>query len=73
MTFPERFVFQWGSTPSTTVELSFYDHSEGTLVIVKETGFPHTKEGRQRYLDNATGWGEALTLMKFYSEHGLRY
>jgi uncharacterized protein YndB with AHSA1/START domain len=69
---PVRFVFQWGSTP-TTVELDFKPHREGTIVRVREYGFRNTPAGLKSLVDNATGWGEALTLLKFYVEHGIRY
>jgi uncharacterized protein YndB with AHSA1/START domain len=73
---PERFVFQWSpDSPSyaTTVELNFQPAAEGTIVRIREHGYQDTPSGRQALLGCASGWGEALTLMKFYVEHGLRY
>jgi uncharacterized protein YndB with AHSA1/START domain len=70
---PERFVFKWWEDHYTTVEIDFQELEEGTVVIVKEYGYADTPEGHRRCLECATGWGEALTLLKFYSEHGLRY
>lgn len=70
---PERFVFQWWEDNPTTVEIDFDEVTEGTIVRLKESGYVDTPEGRKRYLDCATGWGEALTLLKFYVEYGIRY
>lgn len=70
---PERFVFKWWDDYYTTVELDFEEVEEGTKVTVREYGYQNTKEGRRRCLECATGWGEALTLVKFYVEHNLRY
>ena len=70
---PERFVFKWWEDHFTTVEMDFEKSEEGTIVTVKEYGYKDTEEGRSRCLECATGWGEALTLLKFYVEHGLRY
>lgn len=74
--FPERLVFQWRpDDPSylTTVELDFEEHEDGTVVRVCEYGFQDTPEGRHAMMVCANGWGEALTLLKFWVEHGVRY
>ncbi|MFX0206756.1 MAG: hypothetical protein ACFFDT_12285 [Candidatus Hodarchaeota archaeon] len=55
------------------IPIDFQEIEEGTVVCVKEYGYADTVEGHHRCLECATGWGEALTLLKFYSEHGLRY
>lgn len=74
---PERFVFQWypdgAASFATTVEIDFETRGNDTVIRLRESGFPDTQAGRRRLLDNATGWGEALTLWKFYIEHGIRY
>ena len=70
---PERFVFQWWEDHLTTVEMDFTEVDEGTIVTLKEHGYQDTEEGHKRCLECATGWGEALTLLKFYVEHGIRY
>jgi uncharacterized protein YndB with AHSA1/START domain len=36
-------------------------------------GYPDTPEGWEQHMSCSTGWGEALTLLKYYVEHGLRY
>jgi uncharacterized protein YndB with AHSA1/START domain len=73
---PERFVFQWhpdGKAYATTVEIDFEPSDEGTVVRLTERGYRDTPSGRKAILNCATGWGEALTLLKFYVEHGLAY
>ena len=70
---PERLVFKWWSDHYTTVEMDFQTVSEGTVVLLIEQGYADTKEGRHRCLECAVGWGEALTLLKFFVEYGIRY
>jgi uncharacterized protein YndB with AHSA1/START domain len=73
---PNRFVFQWhpgGPSYATKVEVDFEPAAEGTIVRLREHGYPDTPEGHRACLDCAAGWGEALVLLKFYVEHGLRY
>ena len=43
------------------------------MVRLYEHGYPGTQEGMAGFVNCATGWGEALTLLEFYVEHGLRY
>jgi len=72
----ERFVFQWyPDNPSypTTVEVDFRPTAGGTIIRLREHGFQDTSSGRKALIDCAAGWGEALTLLKFYVEHGFRY
>ncbi|MEW6211523.1 MAG: SRPBCC domain-containing protein [Acidobacteriota bacterium] len=73
---PERFVFQWrvdSDSYNTTVEITFKQVEEGTVVHLIESGYEDSPTGLKDLLARATGWGEALTLMKFYVEHGVRY
>ena len=72
---PERFVFEWHGQgePATTVELTFEEREDGTVVRLRERGYLDTPAGRRGLMNCSTGWGEALTLLKFYVEHGLRY
>ena len=70
---PEKFVFQWWEDHYTTVEILFEEVEDGTLLSLKEYGYEDSKEGYRRLLDCAVGWGEALTLLKFYVEYGITY
>ncbi len=75
-TRPERFVFQWKAdnpSYSTTIEMDFEEVEEGTVVRLREHGYQDTPSGRAAMLECAAGWGEALTLMKYYVEHGVTY
>jgi uncharacterized protein YndB with AHSA1/START domain len=71
-----RFVFQWEPDSSdyfTTVEITFEAIDEGTIIRLREYGYEDTASGLRAMLDCSAGWGEALTLWKFYIEHGVRY
>jgi len=73
---PRRFVFQWrpeDESYATTVEVDFTPTEEGTVVRLREYGYRDTLTSQRCQLDCAAGWGEALTLLKFYVEHGHRY
>jgi uncharacterized protein YndB with AHSA1/START domain len=72
---PERLVFRWhpgGPAYATTVTLTLEHADGGTVVRVAERGFPDTAAGLSTLIGNATGWGEALTLLKLQLEHGVR-
>lgn len=65
---PERFVYQWGEPGlESTVEIVLEEREGGTLLRLREYGF-HKIES---LVENAGGWGEALTLVKFWVEHGI--
>ena len=65
---PERFVYEWGEPGSeSTVEIVLEPREGGTLVRLREYGFRKI----QSVIENAGGWGEALTLWKFRVEHGI--
>jgi uncharacterized protein YndB with AHSA1/START domain len=71
---PHRFAFQWGSEgKATTVSFDLSEQYGGTVVSLVEEGYKNTPEGRAMSLECAAGWGEALTLLKFYMEHGIVY
>ena len=73
---PRRFFFQWhpdNPKYATTVEIRFEAVRDGTVVHLREYGYEDTPEGRRAMLWCATGWGEALILMKIYLEHEIRY
>ncbi|MFD0587319.1 SRPBCC domain-containing protein [Paenibacillus sp. GCM10027627] len=69
-----RFVYQWtpGDT-TTTISFVLTKIGEGTLVSVEESGYKGTAADLKAFADCAVGWGEALTLLKFYLEHGVTY
>ena len=72
----KKFVFQWhpdNNEYATTVTIEFKEVKGGTNVYLQEDGFKDTFDGLKAMMECATGWGEALTLMKYYVEHGLRY
>lgn len=65
---PERFVYEWGEAgQTTTVELTFQAVEGGTIVRVRERGFVKLESA----LGNSAGWGEALTLARFWVEQRL--
>lgn len=71
---PRRLVFQWtpgGST--TTIAFNLQPLGPGTRLSVSESGHKLTQKDVDALVDCATGWGEALTLLKFYLEHGVIY
>jgi uncharacterized protein YndB with AHSA1/START domain len=74
---PERYLkFMWNyglEGGPTTVEVFFSLKNHGTLVEIKESGYPQTQSGWEVFVECATGWGEALTLLKIYCEHGITY
>jgi uncharacterized protein YndB with AHSA1/START domain len=71
---PERLVFGWQERiGGTTVEIDFVEHDGGTVVRLVEHGYADTPEGWKQHMSCPTGWGEALTLLKMYVEHGIRY
>lgn len=73
---PRRFVFQWHPDSEayfTTVEIDFEPVEGGTVIRLREHGYHDTPGGLRAMLECAAGWGEALTLWKFYVEHGVGY
>ena len=71
---PDTFVFQWYAHVRwgpTTVELSFEGETGGTVVRVRESGYDNAQDALGVLIDCATGWGEALTLLKLYVERGV--
>ena len=73
---PGLFEFEWypvGREHPTTITFKLTAQGDATVVAVTESGYPNTPEGRAMILECATGWGEAVTLLKFYLEHGVTY
>jgi len=75
---PERFMFQWDSDDpyrAITVEFTLEPANDvyDTIVRLKEYGYHNTSAGLKALAEHAASWGEALTLLKFYVEYGIRY
>ena len=71
---PNRFAFRWGSEGrQTTIRIELATAENGTVLTLTEDGYKDTPEGRAMIVECAAGWGEAITLLKFYIEHGLVY
>jgi uncharacterized protein YndB with AHSA1/START domain len=69
-----RFVFQWTPGDSTTtIEFDLEPLGPGTVVTVKEWGHTTSPKDLEALVECAAGWGEALTLLKMYLEHGIIY
>ncbi len=54
-------------------ERRFEPLGSGTLVTVVESGYTHRENDLKTLIDCASGWDEALTRLKFYVEHGVKY
>lgn len=71
---PGKFVFHWGpEEKATTVSFELTAEHGGTVITLTERGYKDTSEARAMMLECASGWGEALTLLKFYIEEGIVY
>jgi uncharacterized protein YndB with AHSA1/START domain len=79
-----RFAFEWSAAGHpTTVSFSLEERGSGTLLSVSEEGYLAEELGTLAaegpmaeappFAMCASGWGEAMTLLKFYLEHGLVY
>jgi len=66
--------FQWSPAGHpTTVDIQLSPLGGGTLVRLCERGYRLRADDLTALVGCAVGWGEALTLLKFYLEHGVRY
>jgi uncharacterized protein YndB with AHSA1/START domain len=71
---PRTLAFRWGSGHAMTlVRFTLEPRGAGTMVRAVEDGYGMTDEEVRSALQCACGWGEALTLLKFHLEHGIRY
>lgn len=69
-----KFAFQWSPADSpTTVTFTLEPLGKGTQLSVVETGYSPSHKDIEALIGCAVGWGEALTLLKFYLEHGITY
>jgi uncharacterized protein YndB with AHSA1/START domain len=72
----KRFVFKWHPdlpAYATTVDIQIEPADDGTIVRLREHGYSDSASALVAMLNCATGWGEALTLLKFYLELGAHY
>ncbi|MBH0168267.1 SRPBCC family protein [Fictibacillus sp. 18YEL24] len=70
----QKFVFQWSpGEQSSTVTIKLKPYKDGTLVVLNESGYTHSERDIRACIGCAVGWGEALTLLKVYLEHGIVY
>jgi uncharacterized protein YndB with AHSA1/START domain len=70
-----RFVFNWdvGHGQRATAEFTIEAVEGGCVLRLREYGYDDTANGHAALADEASGWGEAMTLIKFMAEHGLHY
>ncbi|HEX9745961.1 MAG TPA: SRPBCC domain-containing protein [bacterium] len=70
----EKFVFKWNpGVTQTTCTFILNPQDDGTLISFTEEGYTEDPKDLQMLVECATGWGEALTLLKIYLEHGIAY
>lgn len=70
----KRFAFTWQPGDSvTTVLFTLEPRGAGTVLSVHESGYTWSARDLSMLVESAAGWGEALTLLKFYLEHDLTY
>ncbi|MEH7380205.1 SRPBCC domain-containing protein [Bacillus sp. JJ1533] len=70
----KRFVFRWlPGEQNSTVTFTLEPYKDGTLVVLNETGYTDSEKDIKACIGCAVGWGEALTLLKIYLEHGIVY
>lgn len=68
------FSFTWHpGEVETLVSFNFEPLGDGCMVSVKETGYSNSEDDVVTALSVASGWGEALTLLKFFVEHEIVY
>ena len=68
--------FSWHheSLPNPTrVSFALTEKDEGTVITVKDEGYPQSEKGEFMFMDCSAGWAEFLTLLKVYLETGYRY
>jgi len=73
---PTLFEFEWypaGGEITTVIRFQLEPSDGGTIVTVTESGYTDSDRARAAILSCASGWGEAVTLLKFWLEHGVRY
>lgn len=72
--FPNHFGFTWRPGESeTSVEFQLESLGGGTIVTLHEYNYSDCPKDLEAFKSSSVGWGEALTLLKFYLEHGVVY
>ena len=67
-----QFAFKWSpASHATTVNIALEERDSGTLVVVTETGYTTSEDDLKALVSCACGWGEAMTLFKYYLEYGI--
>lgn len=70
----KHFAFRWHMTSkATTVSFELEPCGTGTMLTVTDEGYGSTERDLQICLSCATGWGEAMMMLKVYLEHGIVY
>lgn len=72
----KRVSFNWNfglSAGPTKTILELSESKDGTILSVTESGYENSEEGVEALMECSTGWGEALTLIKIFAEHGISY
>lgn len=70
----KTFAFTWHpGMMETLVSFTFEKLGDGCMLTVKETGYSNEEKDVSIAISVASGWGEALTLLKFFVEHHLIY
>lgn len=72
---PHRFVFDWdaGDGQQVIAEFDIEPMAGGVVLRLHESGYEDGPAGVEARVRQASGWGEAMTLIKFMAEHGLHY
>lgn len=68
--------FEWHADlhSKTVVTFTLTPHGAGTILKVSDEGYrPEELTKFAGFADCCIGWGEAITLLKFYTEHGVTY
>lgn len=70
----KEFSFIWSEGKhDTLVKFTLNSQGSGTRLHVNESGYKNNEKAAIQMNDCACGWGEALTLLKFYLEYGVVY
>ena len=70
---PRQITFEWGIRQTTTVDISIEAAEGGSVVRLRQYGYEDNAAGRDLLVSCSAGWGRALTILKFFLEHGILY